>query len=681
MMSIGRLKEGALSTFLGLSSWDVKIEHNLDNDHAVDRRKQIDCERETIRSVLVRSESGLDAGAVFSLRKPVEIAAVVGRATAEQYSVLAEICDALRGDDFPRLVAEFDDCESWNQAIMAARRKRILSDLFSLDSFSRAHAVGASILRVEQAGYKVGLSAFGSFFDADELKRICNCISGSVQDLGGRAVAEAILKQLHLYHGSFLYGRRVEQIPQPRYPSVPWHYLYNLAMRHFDCQPKRKDFEKGFAVVCDLARDMASVIDVEPYCTFEQMGISLTAFHNSILDRVVYDELFAFQQWQPEVASQIFSLWLRHLSDAGCVFPIATVKEWEAFGQSLFSKAQVSSFFVTHPAEYVSEIVDLDLAVELSKAVSVEINALNEGYLTPLDTSKRNNPGYPIYQYSDDLYLIPPLSMVGRALYEGIYRLLREANISNLEKMMGDALEHLTGDAIALTGEVPLVLGEKYRLPGQKKALSPYEVDVAAESDERVFLFECKKKPLTNAARGGNSLKATIDFSQAFLHPLVQLNRHEAQLRTKSGIDFLNGQQLQLNDREVQRVIVSMTDHGSMQDRIFVRSMLTELWGMKLTSGDLALQGEADKVNQELSALATGITSLAEQVGEDLSKFLNRYALSTRWFGIDQLFFVCSRAANLWEALSMIGAVTFGSGDTMAEIAYYDSMLRSSKNH
>lgn len=676
-MSITNLEETSLDTFLALPAWSQGASKEPQTDVPSNLGDQTERERDAVRTALVRSDNGLLADAVFALRYPVEIAALLKRATAEQYAILCEICDALRGENPPRVVATFDDLDAWNGAIEATRRKLAVADhgLYDLDRFSRSHAVAAAIGRLEQKGYEINLSAFGASFDEKVFQTICKKISDEVEALGGRSVAVAVLRYFEranrIYKGSLLYGRAVDQVPQPREPGVPWHYLYNLGLKHYNSNG-RGHSEARFVQLIELARDMAAVIDVESYSTFEHLNISHVKFHSSILDRVIYDELFAFPQWQPTIAPQLLALWLRHLVNEGCTLPLATLDEWTAFGGSLIAKAEVSSLLSTHPTDYVSSGLDAHKARTLCAALALKMDDVNKDYLTPLDTSKRNSPSAPLYAQSATRYVLPPRGMAGRALYEGIYRLLREAKTPQLETIMGKALELLTADAIELMGRRPDIVGAQYRLPGQSRKLAPYEVDVADDSEKRVFLFECKKKPLTNVARGGNSLTATLDFAQALLHPLVQLNRHEAQLRSRPGITFVDGRVLQLGGRDIQRIAVAMTDHGSMQDRVFVRAMILGLWGATLSAKDPAHQPAADKINRELVDLAAGVVLLAPLAGEDFNRFVRHYVHSTWWFGIDQLFFLCSQAPDLWSAISALGSITFGTGDMMTEIAHCD---------
>jgi hypothetical protein len=109
-----------------------------------------------------------------------------------------------------------------------------------------------------------------------------------------------------------------------------------------------------------------------------------------------------------------------------------------------------------------------------------------------------------------------------------------------------------------------------------------------------------------------------------------------------------------------------------MQDRIFLRAIISALWGTTLTSVDPALQSQADKVNEQLLGLREGVTILAGQAGENLSDFLHSYLHSSWWLGIDQLYFFCERAKDLFSAISPLRSITFGTGDIMTEIAHCD---------
>jgi hypothetical protein len=479
-MTITRLHENSLDRYIGLSCWSEPVSTEPlsgppPSETAWSREAEIDRIRASVRTILARAD-GLPVDVLFALRKPICLAALLGRASKEQYAVLWEICDILRGDQSPQIIASFEDETAWNQAIATTRRVRHFSnyDHYTLNEWGRPMAVAAACRRLETRGVAIVLTARGVGVDYMTFAAICADIERRIRRLGGRRVIDAIFEWFEInkriYEGSLLYGRKRSQISTPRKPSIPWHFLYNIAWKHYDAT-------------------------------------------------------------------------------------LATLFE----------------------------------------ALAIPLDRLNKGYATPEDTSKRNSPYYPLYKISPDLYALPPRGMAARALFERIYTLLREAGSPQLERQMGAALEQMTAEAVGLTGHPPGYVGLQYRLPNQSSKKAPYELDVADQSDKDIFFLECKKKPLTNAARAGNVLSAAVDFASAFMMPLTQINRHEAQLRA-GGITFLNGQTLTLGDRDIRRMAITMTDHGSMQDRMFLRAVLIGLWGATFTAKNPAHQAEVNKV-------------------------------------------------------------------------------------
>jgi hypothetical protein len=360
-MPISDLEDKSFDRFLGLSGWkqpisDEPLPGPLPENTSWSRQGEIDRIRASIRIILTRGD-GLSVGVLFSLCKPVCIAVHLGRAAAEQYTVLREICDMLRGEP---AVVRFEDEAAWNEAIAATRRIRHLSgiDLYPLDLLARPRAVAAAARRIELRGYTILLTARGIGVHGPVLTAICADIEQRIQGLGGRRIIDAILKwfQVHgrIYKGSLLNGRTIGQPRHSREPSVPWHFLYNVAWKHYDAAPTSTNPVRDIEELAGLARDLGALFDVEIYDRFDGMTIGPANFHQAFSDRVVYDELFAFQQWQPQVASRVLCSWLQHLAAAGCVLPLASLEQWEAIGSSLIAKAQPCALNITIPSEHVA---------------------------------------------------------------------------------------------------------------------------------------------------------------------------------------------------------------------------------------------------------------------------------------------------------------------------------------
>ena len=196
-MPISQLDDKSLDRFLSLSGWKEPVSNEplpgpSPEAMSWSRQGEIDRIRASVRTILARGD-GLSVGVLFALCRPVCIAVHLGRAAAEQYAVLREICDMLRSE---LTIARFEDEATWNKAIAATRRIRHFSgiDLYPLDLLARPQAVAEAGLRIELRGYNILLTARGIGVDDAVLAAICADIEQRIRRLGGRRVIDVILK-------------------------------------------------------------------------------------------------------------------------------------------------------------------------------------------------------------------------------------------------------------------------------------------------------------------------------------------------------------------------------------------------------------------------------------------------------------------------------------------------------
>jgi hypothetical protein len=530
---------------------------------------------------------------------------------------------------------------------------------------------------MEAQGFSVVINTYGVGFEPDVMAAVCAKIEEGIRQVGGKAVVEATFRvhrdRGRFYHGSILFGRTVDQISQPREPQIPWHFLYNLALKNFETPPAKPRNQQTFLAMLELARDMASVIDAETYSIFDGMtGIGHSRLHNALLDRVIYDELFAFPQWQPEIAPELFSLLVDHVAKEAVNLPLATADEWKSFGVAVLALAAEQDVLLARPNKCFNHGISAGLANRLFDALAIPAGELNREYGTPLDTLVRNAPTAPFYKLIGARYLIPPRALTARGLYEAFYAQLRKAKVPDLDNLMGRVLENLTADAIARTGAAADIFREKYHLTSAPKSKNVFDIDAMCFGEQRILMFECKKKALTNVARAGNTLIVSHDFVMGYLAPIIQTVRHELQLRNPTGLTLLDGRHFALDGRHIRRFAITMTDHGSMQDSPFLRNMVIALWGVTLSSADPAGAELARAINKKLAELVEGVTALANARGEEVGETLRGFAHNGAWYSIDQLFFFCGRTSDIQTAFGFLGSTTSGTGDVMNEYAIGD---------
>jgi hypothetical protein len=206
-----------------------------------------------------------------------------------------------------------------------------------------------------------------------------------------------------------------------------------------------------------------------------------------------------------------------------------------------------------------------------------------------------------------------------------------------------------------------------------------YDVDLAASTKESLFLFECKRKVLTNAARAGATYFTILDLSRSFLEQLIQLARHELELFGRGTIDFQDGTRLSRGERKIELIALTMLDHGSLQNSAFTRNLVDALWTIKFGSDDPTAHAELEKINGKIVELKSLLERIAQTKGQDFTDFYRRHRFVVWWLSVDQLAVLLAQGNDLRTTLNSVRHLTFGTGDLMNEFALANRLKADAK--
>ena len=630
-----------------------------------------------IRSVLKRPDDGknLPVMAFLGLTRPLEIATRIGYGPIEASDVLNSLRDAIRTLE---CVALLSDTEAWVNAITIIRRSWIsgATQRISSNNFDRSGIVSRSFLRLKDEGYEITLAADQIGLTQSSADSIYARIDYLVSRLGGLATGNAIFelltRQKKLYRGVYILGRSTSMLPRPQDPSIPFHYIYNLALKHMEKRTTSVDPEDDWLKLLDLTRDFASSLDVEEYSSMAEVaGMSPFFINRTIRDAVLYDELFTFPQWSTEKARQTIAYWLDAWSASGCDIQGATIAEWKRLSLSLLEQASPKAFQQTRAHDHTSTGMPVRQIKKLLDILSVPAKRLNRNYHAPFDTKERNAPFLPLLRIGLDLHYIPPKAMFGRALYERFATLIRQEQNRQTPNNFGRALEHLTIRILEESFCKPTFINCKYAPQGSTKI---YEVDAVVETEEDIYFFECKSKVLSSPSRAGHPAVTLSDLANSLLGALSQSLTHEISLRKRDVLTFTNGVDLHRRGRTIQHVVVTALDHGSLQSRMFIRSFLAMAFDTRFSSDD----SEVDKLLKHFNQIAHKIKERLEIVAtltqKDIHEVTRTFVHSTWWLSADQLLLLISGKSSIKDAFPLRNTI-FGSGDLMSEIAHAAKML------
>lgn len=500
--------------------------------------------------------------------------------------------------------------------------------------------------------------------------RLCKRIDKKVQRAGGLRVANALLglmSNVGRVQDSSLIHARTPQMSARRQPEpgTPWHYLYSLAMKHLGVPTKSADVSNVIQPIYDLSRILAAALNVEPHSSFEGISIGGANFAKTLNDTLVYDEMFAFPQWQPLAARTLLPNWFSALEAEGCTLPSASSADWSALAAGLLVHSHPNAVVPVQSADLTGHGLSHATAERLFAACCATSTNANTTYSRPSDTAFRTSNTYPILRGERGRTFVQPRGVVARALCERIYALMRHEAVADLENRMGRALERLTASILQSAGHSIALRGGKYANPQGGNDL---EVDLAVETPERIYLFECKKKALTSAARRGETLASLRDLEKSFLSGLQQLARHEAALRSRRDINFRDGTVISLGGRTVEKFCISLFDHGSMQYRDMTMAMLELLVGCRITIDDVRASEVEAAVNKRLRCIHTSLRSIIDTQEGSEDAIVHSFAMSTWWLSVDQLQYAILKGGDLWSGIERVRHLTRSSGDLIYDI-------------
>ena len=414
-----RLQANSVDHFFSLARRGLAAANN--DTETVDSDRQIGHYKyafELIRSHLQRPEGHLPNALFWSLGRPLEMAVNLGQGSPNSWWLFQCLRDALNQTAF---VAAFDEEEAWVSALAIAERFRRNSQigLFAQNAYSRNAIVAQAFSRLSRKGFEYEVNALGVGLTQESFRRACANVETLVTSLGGFNVATNIFRNLEKRGQGiswpfpiWAFGRSDANSARP---NVPWHFLYNLALKHLMVQPTSLNLARDWTELIELARDVGASIDVEEYYGFGLINISPYLIDRAILDNILYDELFSFQQWSAEGAEKLFNRWIDALVEAGCKFPVATPEEWRAMSKSVLGRAAPYEPSVMHVSELWSLALSPEVFARLLDALAIPSKEINQEYGTPLDTKARNAPLFPIILVGNERYVIPPRGTRGES--------------------------------------------------------------------------------------------------------------------------------------------------------------------------------------------------------------------------------------------------------------------------
>jgi hypothetical protein len=134
----------------------------------------------------------------------------------------------------------------------------------------------------------------------------------------------------------------------------------------------------------------------------------------------------------------------------------------------------------------------------------------------------------------------------------------------------------------------------------------------------------------------------------------AQALRHERILRSIGHIEFIDGSRLEMRDRRITRLNVTLLDHGALQDKMTLANMFGALLGASFkTTPGYAKSGQVEKLDKTLNDLRSEVEKL-----QAAGQHVNEQRLNAASLNVGHLEVVLDGVANLQQFRNRVAQPT-----------------------
>lgn len=459
----------------------------------------------------------------------------------------------------------------------------------------RLHALSSAARRLLATGVSMTVEDGTLVMDDEALRIVTAQIRAHLAKLGLEdalsRLFHAMTKDLGCRDDIYLVGRRTH--PGRTQASIPYALLLQLAVT-VPAQPPTSGSGAAWNRAVTLASDLASILDIEPFAVLESVLAQATRTVAHFGDLALFDALFTLRQWRRSDAHPILASFFDGIDEASMEAKLG----WSIADALLLLRA-VSSISEADPPlmrreELVYAGVDPDRLPSLLASFVHPAGSANQSVGSPLD--QPDLMFRPLVEVGDGLFTAVARSLMGPAFYEVIQGGVRDALGKKFaDDLAGDGTERVTRRLFERAGLSPSIANDKYDMAG----FGDGECDLVYESEETILFVETKGKAITRATMTGISGSALLDLAGGMLSAQLQGLHHERVLRERGDLRFKSGRSLPLGGRNVVTLSVTLLDHGSLQDRILLHTLLEQLLNLTYTvSVGLGKASQVDKLNE-----------------------------------------------------------------------------------
>lgn len=566
---------------------------------------------ERIRLCLGRLSLDVRQNAQFLIKELIVRNIATGLVTHPSLPILMTISDAARAEDASEPVANYwqaivDDIYSCRRSL------HFFAEGYSTDTlYQQQHDLGHACKALEAYGIYVDFTEGKVLIHEEDHPRLESIISSLCSRIGGVDLLGQCFQVLAGRYdrgmARFLVFREVSSWQSTTRPEYPWGYLVALGIKFSGCrvQWSKETLEERRDLIVELAellKNIFIVFEVQPYSPWEGLFIDGRNFFEYMQDGVVYDNLISFSQICDSHAEELLDFPLREFLTDSLASANAEIRDLVQVARAILRLALPSQIRLVRLHEVIkqSRLPRHKVEALIDSFLAYQVGMANRELAFPPFSTEIDGNFKPIFRVSDNMLLILPAPLTGLAAVNCTYNAVSfvDGRFNNTrDSLLGDRFEDWVRDCLSRSG-ITWASGDFYSTEGRADG----ECDVVIETDKTIYFIEIKKKALTRSAMAGDEFMLLKDLARSLMFSQTQAMKAEYQIRKNGSIRLTakggENHDISLNNRDIERISLSLLDFGSFQDRISIQQIMDNIYRHAFTTIDGARAGDLDDFNR-----------------------------------------------------------------------------------
>lgn len=524
-------------------------------------------------------------------------------------------------------------------------------------SYQRLTSFGVEIIEDD---YRFYISEQSYRLIQSEIERLCAVYGGDNMLL---ALTQRLGKTFNSITGRFMEYRRVSMGTTSVQAALPFGYLFALGVKH--AGSKGFNNSSHFEHLLMLISDLIVIFEIQPYSQFEALHLGEDAMLDFVKKNILYDSLVGLPQIKASCAFDLVNLMHEKFSIANYYSHRVKIKDVTRVALALISLSDTKRFTTVTAKQITSKtgIAEFKVKDVVERVLSAASGSTNSELAFPPSSLAIDHYFKPIIKVGNQ-YRIFPKSIASLGALNAVCKCISspDGEWSNpKDSALGYAIEDFLREKLMRKG-ISIIHG--VRIGGGVKL----ESDLICETNDKIYIFEMKKKGLTRQALSGDETKILSDLADSLLATHVQAMRIENVLKNNGSISLANNgdvKTIYLNGRDVTRVSVSLHDFGALQDKTVFQRILTIAVFSEVKHSDK----KADEILNKWRKHSAELKRLAGENGELGVKGRMPFH-NTLFMSIPQIIMVLENSdtpSDFFKHMTSLVSMTTGSRDTYTE--------------